>query len=60
MKQLRLPDGAALGALMRDEQLIEIEDDVTIEDGDHVIIFMVDKARIHDVERLFEVSATFI
>ena len=59
VKQLKLPQGAALGALMRNEQLIEIEDDVTIEDGDHVIIFMVDKARIHDVERLFEVSATF-
>ncbi|MYB34301.1 MAG: Trk system potassium transporter TrkA, partial [Gammaproteobacteria bacterium] len=59
VKQLKLPPGAALGALMRNEQLIEIEDDVTIEDGDHVIIFMVDKARIHDVERLFEVSATF-
>lgn len=57
--QLKLPEGAALGALMRAGQLIEIKDDVTIEDGDHVIMFIIDKARIPDVERLFEVSAAF-
>lgn len=57
--QLKLPKGAGLGALMRDGQLIEVQDDVVIEDGDHVIMFIIDKSRIPDVERLFEVSATF-
>ncbi|MXZ81632.1 MAG: Trk system potassium transporter TrkA [Gammaproteobacteria bacterium] len=56
---LSLPEGAALGAVMRNERMVEIDDEAVIEDGDHVIMFMVDKARIPDVERLFEVSATF-
>jgi trk system potassium uptake protein TrkA len=35
-------------------------DDVVIESDDHVILFLVDKQYVHDVERLFQVDATFI
>ena len=37
-----------------------IAHDVTvIESGDHVILFLMDKKHIRDVERLFQVGLTF-
>ena len=59
LSEIKLPEGATIGAIMRNDDLIELNDDAVIEDGDHVIIFVIDKRRIHDVERLFQVSATF-
>jgi trk system potassium uptake protein TrkA len=34
--------------------------ETVIEPGDHVILFLVDKKRISDVERLFQVGVTFL
>ena len=59
LDQVKLPEGATLGAIMRNDELIDLTDDAVIEDGDHVIIFVIDKRRIPDVERLFQVAATF-
>ena len=59
LSKIKLPEGATIGAIMRNDELINIEGDTVIEDGDHVIIFVIDKRRIHDVEKLFQVSATF-
>jgi trk system potassium uptake protein TrkA len=59
LADIKLPKGATVGAIMRDDELISIEDDAMIEDGDHVIIFVIDKRKIPDVEKLFQVSATF-
>ena len=35
------------------------ERDLLIEAGDHLVIFIPDKRKVRDVERLFQVSATF-
>lgn len=56
---IKLPEGATIGAIMRNDELIQLEEDAVIEDGDHVIIFVIDKRKIPDVEKLFQVSATF-
>lgn len=58
--ELPLPKGASIGALVRDDQVVIAHDDIVIRSGDHVILFLVDKSRIHEVERLFEVSVTFV
>ena len=34
--------------------------DTLIEPDDHVILFLTDKKRIHEVERLFQVAMTFL
>ncbi|MEX0607263.1 MAG: TrkA C-terminal domain-containing protein, partial [Halofilum sp. (in: g-proteobacteria)] len=60
MDELPLPKGASIGAIVRDDEVIIAHDDVVIRSGDHVIMFLVDKSRIHEVERLFEVSVTFV
>jgi trk system potassium uptake protein TrkA len=57
---LPLPEGATVGALVRGEQLIFPHRDTVIESRDHVILFLADKRRIGDVERLFQVSITFV
>jgi len=59
LAEIKLPEGATIGAIMRNDELVSLEEDTVIQDGDHVIIFVIDKRRIHDVEKLFQVSATF-
>jgi len=34
--------------------------DTVIESEDHVILFLVDKSRLNDVEKLFQVGVTFL
>jgi trk system potassium uptake protein len=63
VEEIRLPKGASLGAIVRGEdesaQVLMPHHDTRIESGDHVIIFIPNKRLIRDVERLFQVSATF-
>ncbi|WP_416469274.1 Trk system potassium transporter TrkA [Saccharophagus degradans] len=46
------------GAIIRHDVVIA-HDDVVIETGDHVIVFLVDKRYTRDIERLFQVGFTF-
>jgi trk system potassium uptake protein TrkA len=54
-----LPEGTTIGAIVRGEEVLIAHDNVIIETDDHVILFLVDKRRIRDVERLFQVGITF-
>jgi len=58
--EVPLPRGATIGALVRGNEVIIAHDDVIIHTEDHVILFLIDKSRIPDVERLFQVSVTFV
>ncbi len=60
LEQIKLPPGTTIGAIVRGEEVIIAHHDVAIEAEDHVILFMVDKRRIHEVERLFQVGITFL
>jgi len=55
-----LPRGATLGAILRGDQVLIAHDDTVIEAEDHVIIFVADKKDLPTIERLFQVSVTFI
>jgi trk system potassium uptake protein TrkA len=57
---IKLPPGTTIGAIVRDKEVIIAHHDTVIESGDHVILFVVDKKRISDVERLFQVGITFL
>lgn len=57
--RVALPPGATIAAIVRDEQVIMAHDDVLIESEDHIILVVVDKKYIADVESLFEVSLGF-
>ena len=58
--ELRLPPGTTIGAIVRGEEVLIAHDNTVIATDDHVILFMVDKKHIVEVERLFQVSAIFI
>lgn len=60
IKDIKLPWGTTIGAIVREEQVIIPNDDCEIAPEDHVILFLVDKSRIAQVERLFQVSFSFI
>jgi trk system potassium uptake protein TrkA len=58
--EIKLPPGTTIGAIVRGEQVIIAHHDTVIEAEDHVILFLIDKNRISDVEHLFQVAVTFI
>jgi len=60
IEELKLPPGTTIGAIVRNNEVIIAHHDTIIEPEDHVILFLVDKAKIPDVERLFQVGITFI
>ena len=59
IEEINLPPGTTIGAIVRDDEVLIAHDDVMVENGDHVILFMVDKKRIGEVERLFQVGLAF-
>lgn len=60
VRDLPLPPGTGIGAILRDDKVLIAHHDTMIESGDHVILFVVDKKHIAEVERLFQVAVTFV
>ena len=56
---IKLPKGTTIGAIVRDNAVLIAHHDTVIKANDHVILFVVDKRRIPEVERLFQVAYTF-
>jgi len=54
VEDIRLPDGAKIVTVVRNEQVIMAHHDTVIENGDHVILFLADKRHVEQVERLFQ------
>lgn len=59
IKEISLPSGTTIGAIVREEEVLIAQDDLRIASGDHVILFLIDKHSIHEVERLFQAGLTF-
>ena len=60
IEEISLPSGTRVGALLRNQEVIIPHHDTVIEAEDHVILFVIDKKYIRDVERLFQVKVTFV
>ncbi len=60
IEEIRLPRGTTIGAVVRGDEVLMAHHDTVIEPEDHVILFLVDKSRLGDVERLFQVGVTFL
>ena len=58
--EINLPAGASIGALVRGEDVVIAHDDIVVKPQDHLILFLVDKSKIKDVERLFQAPLSFI
>ncbi|MDT8428015.1 MAG: Trk system potassium transporter TrkA [Pseudomonadales bacterium] len=59
LENIDLPQGTTIGAIVRANEVLIAHDDIVIEPEDHVILFLVDKKRIPEVERLFQVGFSF-
>lgn len=63
VQEIKLPKGARIGAIVRGEgrksEVLMPHHDTLIEADDHIIIFIPHKRMVREVEKLFQVSATF-
>lgn len=64
LEDIDLPEGANIGAIVREtadgkSEVIIAHDNVVVQSGDHVIVFLLNKKHINDIEKLFQVGFTF-
>jgi len=63
VEEVKLPKGARIGAIVRgegrDAQVLMPHHDTLIESNDHIVIFIPNKRLVREVEKLFQVGATF-
>ncbi|MBW6477578.1 MAG: Trk system potassium transporter TrkA, partial [Chromatiales bacterium] len=60
IEDIKLPEGTTIGAIVRGDEVLIAHHNTVIEAEDHVLLFVVNKRRIPDVERLFQVGVTFL
>ncbi len=60
IEDIPLPRGTTIGCIVRGDEVLMAHHDTVVQSEDHVILFLVDKRRIREVERLFQVGVTFI
>lgn len=60
VEEIQLPEGTTIGAVVRGEEVLIAHHDTVIEAEDHVLLFVVNKKRLPEVERLFQVGAIFL
>lgn len=63
IEDIDLPEGANIGAIVRERdgesEVLIAHDDIVVETGDHVILFLVNKKYTRDIEQLFQVGFSF-
>jgi trk system potassium uptake protein TrkA len=59
LDEIALPTGTTIGAIVRDQEVLIAHDHIRIQSDDHVILFLVDKRKVKEVEKLFQVGLTF-
>ncbi|MEM6575073.1 MAG: TrkA C-terminal domain-containing protein, partial [Pseudomonadota bacterium] len=60
VEEIPLPEEVTIVGIVRGESLIIAHHDEVIEPEDHVILLVLNKAGLGEVEQLFQVGATFI
>ena len=60
VEDIDLPKGAAIVTVVRDNQVIMAHHDTVIESDDHVILFLTDRRKIENLEKLFQVGVSFV
>ena len=59
IEDIDLPEGTTIGAIVRNDEVLIAHDNTVVEPDDHVILYLVDRKRISEVERLFQVGFSF-
>jgi trk system potassium uptake protein TrkA len=53
IEEIKLPEGATIGAIVRGDEVIMAHHDTVVQADDHVILFLADRRHIEAVEKLF-------
>jgi trk system potassium uptake protein TrkA len=59
VRDIHLPPGTTIGAIVRGNDVLIANGDLVVESDDHVILFLINKKYVPQVERLFQVGITF-
>jgi len=59
LDEIPLPQGTTIGAIVRHNEVLIAHDHIRVQPDDHVILFLVDKSKIKEVEKLFQVGLAF-
>ncbi|MCK9396065.1 MAG: Trk system potassium transporter TrkA [Methylobacter sp.] len=51
---ISFPEGIVMGALIRNKQVVAIHCDTVFEEGDHVVMFVMDKKLVVNIEKKFQ------
>ena len=57
--EIELPPGTNIGAIVRGNEVLIAHDDIMVQSDDHLILFLVDKTRVGQVEKLFQAPFSF-
>lgn len=60
VRDLPLPPGTGIGAILRNDEVLIAHKGTVIESEDHIILFVVDKKYIPEVEGLFQVNVMYL
>jgi trk system potassium uptake protein TrkA len=60
IEEIKLPPGTTIAAIVRGDEVIICHHNTVIQPEDHVILFLVNKRYVADVEQLFQVGVTFL
>jgi trk system potassium uptake protein TrkA len=60
IEDIDLPNGAAIVTIVRNGRVIIAHHDTVIESDDHVIMFLTDRRKIENLEKLFQVGVSFV
>ncbi|MCH7742264.1 MAG: Trk system potassium transporter TrkA [Proteobacteria bacterium] len=56
---IELPSGTNIGAIVRGDDVVIAHDDIVVKPDDHLILFLVDKSKVREVEKLFQAPLSF-
>ena len=59
LDEIKLPKDTTIGAIVRMGEVLIAHDHLRVQPDDHLILFVVDKKRVPEVEQLFQVGLTF-
>lgn len=60
LQDIKLPEGATIGAIVRDKKVLIAHHNVIIQPEDHIIVLITNKRKLRQVERLFQADVTFL
>ncbi|MGX2948034.1 Trk system potassium transporter TrkA [Frederiksenia canicola] len=60
VKEIKLPQGAIIGAIVRNHEVLIAHKSTEIHENDRVILLVNDKKHVSEIEKLFQISSFFL